>query len=162
MSTKTMRLPPRRVLTPKVIDKKRKEREGLGLGALEPSSKPSRSKPAGCVDDPIPSNRLLAGYLAHEFLTRGTLLGLPWDPAKKEAVPVSGRGKQRDDGEAEPSGGAERRRGRRQVEDHQRNTHSTWHKTDLQPGGKSHKSGPLQNILCPKAPPLLLQIHKFF
>ncbi|KAG6658822.1 uncharacterized protein LOC122306060 [Carya illinoinensis] len=120
MSTKTMRLPPRRVLTPKVIDKKRKEREGLGLGALEPSSKPSRSKPAGCVDDPIPSNRLLAGYLAHEFLTRGTLLGLPWDPAKKEAVPVSGRGKQRDDGEAEPSGGAERRRGRRQVEDHQR------------------------------------------
>ncbi|XP_018859659.2 uncharacterized protein LOC109021478 [Juglans regia] len=115
-----MRLPPRRVLTPNiVIDKKRKERDGLGLGALEPSSKRSTSKPAGCVD-PIPSNRLLAGYLAHEFLTRGTLLGRPWDPAQKEAIPVSGRGKQRDDGGAEPRGGAERRRGRRQVEDHQR------------------------------------------
>lgn len=31
------------------------------------------------LDKPIPSNRLLAGYLAHEFLTKGTLLGQKFD-----------------------------------------------------------------------------------
>lgn len=31
------------------------------------------------ADKPIPSNRLLAGYLAHEFLTKGTLLGQKFD-----------------------------------------------------------------------------------
>ncbi|KAL8142808.1 hypothetical protein V2J09_015840 [Rumex salicifolius] len=35
------------------------------------------------------SNRLLAGYMAHEFLTQGTLLGQIFDPARAEAVPVS-------------------------------------------------------------------------
>ncbi|MCH91364.1 putative embryo sac development arrest 6 [Trifolium medium] len=29
---------------------------------------------------PIPSNKLLAGYLAHEFLTKGTLFGQMFDP----------------------------------------------------------------------------------
>ncbi|GAU22608.1 hypothetical protein TSUD_234300 [Trifolium subterraneum] len=29
---------------------------------------------------PIPSNKLLAGYLAHEFLTKGTLFGQIFDP----------------------------------------------------------------------------------
>ncbi|PWA51423.1 hypothetical protein CTI12_AA463580 [Artemisia annua] len=43
--------------------------------------KPSRPPPA--------DNKLMAGYLAHEFLTQGTLFGQPWDPARAEAVPVS-------------------------------------------------------------------------
>lgn len=38
---------------------------------------------------PVSSNRLLAGYMAHEFLTKGTLFGQKFDPARAEAVPVS-------------------------------------------------------------------------
>jgi hypothetical protein len=30
----------------------------------------------------MPSNQLLAGYLAHEFLTKGTLMGKPWVPSR--------------------------------------------------------------------------------
>ncbi|KAK2984613.1 hypothetical protein RJ640_029119 [Escallonia rubra] len=89
--------PPRRILTPGALNK-RKEREGLD--AVKPSTstklakpslpraaspKPSSPKPA----EPAPSNQLLAGYLAHEFLTKGTLFGQPWDPARAEAAPVS-------------------------------------------------------------------------
>lgn len=37
--------------------------------------------------EPAP-NWLLAGYLAHEFLSRGTLFGQQWDPARGEAVHV--------------------------------------------------------------------------
>jgi len=36
------------------------------------------------ADKPIPSNRLLAGYLAHEFLTKGTLLGQKFDQNRSE------------------------------------------------------------------------------
>lgn len=38
---------------------------------------------------PPSDNKLLAGYLAHEFLTKRTLFGQPWDPARADAVPVS-------------------------------------------------------------------------
>ncbi|KNA24136.1 hypothetical protein SOVF_018670 [Spinacia oleracea] len=38
---------------------------------------------------PASSNRLLAGYMAHEFLSKGTLFGQKFDPARAEAVPVS-------------------------------------------------------------------------
>lgn len=38
---------------------------------------------------PVQSNRILAGYMAHEFLTRGTLFGQKFDPARAEAVPVA-------------------------------------------------------------------------
>nr|XP_043610809.1 uncharacterized protein LOC122582480 [Erigeron canadensis] len=38
---------------------------------------------------PPSDNKLLAGYLAHEFLNKGTLFGQPWDPARADAVPVS-------------------------------------------------------------------------
>ncbi|XAR57452.1 hypothetical protein NMG60_11025605 [Bertholletia excelsa] len=60
---------PRRVLTPSA-SRKRKEMEALS-GA-----------------EPGFSSRLLAGYMAHEFLTRGTLLGQRWDsaPAGPEQV----------------------------------------------------------------------------
>lgn len=34
---------------------------------------------------PVSSNRLLAGYMAYEFLTKGTLLGRKFDPARAEA-----------------------------------------------------------------------------
>lgn len=35
------------------------------------------------------SNRLLAGYMAYEFLTKGTLFGQKFDPSRAEAMPVS-------------------------------------------------------------------------
>lgn len=38
------------------------------------------------LDKPIPSNRLLAGYLAHEFLTKGTLLGQKFDQRKQNRI----------------------------------------------------------------------------
>ncbi|KAK9265845.1 hypothetical protein L1049_027078 [Liquidambar formosana] len=87
--------PSRRVLTPWASNK-RKEREGFD--ALKPSTtkilKPSIPRPGSPANPKKPSepasrNLLLAGYLAHEFLTKGTLLGERWDPARAEAVPVS-------------------------------------------------------------------------
>eukprot|EP00268_Persea_americana_P047260 TRINITY_DN4912_c1_g1_i1.p2 TRINITY_DN4912_c1_g1~~TRINITY_DN4912_c1_g1_i1.p2 ORF type:complete len:120 (+),score=13.54 TRINITY_DN4912_c1_g1_i1:438-797(+) len=48
--------------------RKRKDRDGPGAAEAEPTP-----------------NRLLAGYLAHEFLARGTLLGQRWDPDRPEA-----------------------------------------------------------------------------
>ncbi|KAJ6403598.1 hypothetical protein OIU84_011920 [Salix udensis] len=89
MNTKTMRLPPRRVLTPT----RRKEREGPDT--LKPSTPAKLTKPAppqASSDrglDSASSNQLLAGYLAHEYLTKGTLFGQPWEPARAEVVPVS-------------------------------------------------------------------------
>ncbi|XP_039013764.1 uncharacterized protein LOC120143528 isoform X2 [Hibiscus syriacus] len=68
MNTKTMRLPPRRVSMPTNV--KRKERDDFDLKHI---------------------NRLLAGYLAHEFLTRETLFGQPFDPARPQQTD-SGRG----------------------------------------------------------------------
>ncbi|KAB1199217.1 hypothetical protein CJ030_MR0G026015 [Morella rubra] len=106
MNTKTMRLPPRR-----------KEREGFD--ALKPPTtklfKPATTPKAGSYE-PISSNQLLAGYMAHEFLTRGTLLGQPGDPSRDEVVPVAKKGRPNQNGEAKPSGGVERR----QLEDDQR------------------------------------------
>ncbi|KAI3742698.1 hypothetical protein L1987_60391 [Smallanthus sonchifolius] len=37
---------------------------------------------------PPSDNKLLAGYLAHEFLTKGTLYGQPWNPARADVWPV--------------------------------------------------------------------------
>ncbi|KAE8685344.1 tetratricopeptide repeat protein 7A-like [Hibiscus syriacus] len=74
MNTKTMRLPPRRVSDSMPNNNnKRKERDGFDLTQLTP---PPPTKP------PMLPNQLLAGYLAHEFLTRGTLLGQPWDSTR--------------------------------------------------------------------------------
>ncbi|KAL5561962.1 hypothetical protein UlMin_031709 [Ulmus minor] len=89
MNTKTMRLPPRRVLT----TNKRKEEES-GVDALQPSTL-KKLKPASAPAPPPPppqeaaglSSHLLAGYLAHEYLTKGTLFGQPWDGgARAEAT----------------------------------------------------------------------------
>ncbi|KAF7818454.1 uncharacterized protein G2W53_023909 [Senna tora] len=103
MNTKTMRLPPRRVLTPSASpNNKRKEKED-SLDRPNPTSitttkllkphkprtglQPPRSSAKG--SEPSSSNQLLAGYLAHEFLTRGTLLGQPWDPDRSAEGPTA-------------------------------------------------------------------------
>lgn len=67
---------------------KRKERDGFD----DPKPKLARlgiPRPGSPAPEPASKNQLLAGYLAHEFLTKGTLFGQPWDPALAEAVPVS-------------------------------------------------------------------------
>ncbi|KAI9119281.1 hypothetical protein K1719_009956 [Acacia pycnantha] len=115
MNTKTMRLPPRRVLTPSVvpINNKRKERDE-GFERPRPRTKPSPSppntptaitptkflkpdKPSAALEsprsngkglEPTSSNQLLAGFLAHEFLTGGTLFGEPWDPSRAAEGPT--------------------------------------------------------------------------
>ncbi|RWR96579.1 putative Embryo sac development arrest 6 [Cinnamomum micranthum f. kanehirae] len=60
--------------------RKRKERDGIDASPLKASASAARAEPA--------PNWLLAGYLAHEFLTRGTLFGEKWDPPRAEAVPA--------------------------------------------------------------------------
>ncbi|GAV69253.1 hypothetical protein CFOL_v3_12754 [Cephalotus follicularis] len=73
----------RRILTPGA-SRKRKEREALY--GFQPSAQ-------AAVVEPKSSNRLLAGYMAFEFLTKGTLFGEKFDPARAEAVPLSGGSK---------------------------------------------------------------------
>ncbi|KAL2325131.1 hypothetical protein Fmac_024189 [Flemingia macrophylla] len=48
-------------------------RRKLPLGKPRKAECDKPASPKGV--EPAPSNRLLAGYLAHEFLTNGTLLG---------------------------------------------------------------------------------------
>ncbi|CAJ1968210.1 unnamed protein product [Sphenostylis stenocarpa] len=120
MNTKTMRLPPRRVLTP---TNKRKERDDP-FDRPKPIPVPSTTtkilKPDRPVEpitatskagfaEPKPSNQLLAGYMAHEFLTKGTLLGQPWAPPRVDAPP---KAKSTEDAgeEAEPTAAATCRR----------------------------------------------------
>lgn len=100
----------RRILTPGA-SRKRKEREALY------SLKPSASTSPAPAPAPAPaptqaskpselksSNRLLAGYMAYEFLTRGTLLGQKFDPAARaEVVPVGSLSSAESKREAEPS-----------------------------------------------------------
>ncbi|GAU36792.1 hypothetical protein TSUD_395000 [Trifolium subterraneum] len=87
---------PRRVLTPSsssTTSNKRKERDdpferpnkpipGPNSKILKPDKPISKLGPATTTTTTVPSNQLLAGYLAHEFLTKGTLLGQPLDPSK--------------------------------------------------------------------------------
>ncbi|XP_031276960.1 uncharacterized protein LOC116135398 isoform X2 [Pistacia vera] len=89
MNTKTMRLPPRRVLTPT----KRKERDDYKPPTTK-SLKPTPAQPESYkAPDPVSSsNQLLAGYLAHEYLTKGTLFGKPFDAAGDQAGSGHGSG----------------------------------------------------------------------
>ncbi|OMO87794.1 hypothetical protein COLO4_20570 [Corchorus olitorius] len=96
MNTKTMRLPPRRVSNSIPNNNKRKERDDFDLKHLTPP--PTKwLKPAvplagsGKAAQPVLSNQLLAGYLAHEFLTRGTLFGQAWDPTRAQPTAVESR-----------------------------------------------------------------------
>ncbi|KAK7336891.1 hypothetical protein VNO77_17442 [Canavalia gladiata] len=103
MSTKTMRPPSRRVPWPNAAapsdssGSKRKERDD---GFRRPKSSPvgpvtkllrqdktrSESGPTRKGSKSEPCHELLAGYLAHEFLTKGTLLGrkLGHSPSKQK------------------------------------------------------------------------------
>ena len=90
MNTKTMRLPPRR-FSDSVPNNKRKDRDGFDLQHLTlPPPTTKSPKPAfpsagsHKAAHPVPSNQLLAGYMAHEFLTRGTLFGQSWDPTRPQ------------------------------------------------------------------------------
>ncbi|XP_058094744.1 uncharacterized protein LOC131240496 [Magnolia sinica] len=65
-----------RVLTPGA-SRKRKERDEFDAPKVSTTT---------VSEMMTPNNRLLAGYLAHEFLTKGTLFGETWDPARAEAV----------------------------------------------------------------------------
>lgn len=71
--------------------RKRKEREALYTA--EPSAPPSTA--AATTTTPseagelVASNRHLAGYMACEFLTKGTLLGQRWEPDRGQALPAS-------------------------------------------------------------------------
>lgn len=108
MNTKTMRLPPRRISTTNASNNnKRKEKES-GFDALHQSTTTKMLKVApppqagsNSPPEPASSGQLLAGYLAHEFLTKGTLLGQSWDTSKTEPAPAS------PGEEAEPRSGAE-------------------------------------------------------
>jgi hypothetical protein len=78
---------PRRILTPGA-SRKRKEREGLY--AIKSSAVPASAPvPAPKPGEPLSSNRLLAGYMAYEFLTMGTLFGQKFDPARASAEPLA-------------------------------------------------------------------------
>lgn len=93
----------RRILPPGA-SRKRKEREAFYT--LKPSASAQLAdKSSSKSKEPISSNRLLAGYMAHEFLTKGTLFGQKFDPARAEAVPLLGGSVESKKGkpEAEPT-----------------------------------------------------------
>ncbi|MED6186742.1 hypothetical protein PIB30_069622 [Stylosanthes scabra] len=123
MNTKTMRLPPRRVLTPS--GSKRKERgdpferpkpitttttskllkpdrptlrpvsEPITTSApTTPTPSPSTTSSGKGFELTTPSNQLLAGCLAHEYLTKGTLLGQPWTQTWAESPIVADKEKE--------------------------------------------------------------------
>ncbi|KAL6526618.1 hypothetical protein OROGR_015708 [Orobanche gracilis] len=103
----------RRILTPGA-SRKRKEMEALQSSTSSKTFIPptsvnrsvsftshgTTSSSKGAEQQPMPSNRLLAGYMAYEFLTKGTLLRQSFDPARAEAK----RNKLCQPSEAEPSG----------------------------------------------------------
>lgn len=86
----------RRILTLDESSRKRKDRDTL-------YSAPRPSNPLTAVNNPLTTsfnkpdpkkkcqmpNSLLAGYMAYEFLTKGTLLGQKFDPARPRAAPVN-------------------------------------------------------------------------
>uniref|UniRef100_A0A2P2IZG1 Embryo sac development arrest 6 n=1 Tax=Rhizophora mucronata TaxID=61149 RepID=A0A2P2IZG1_RHIMU len=84
----------RRIPTPGA-SRKRKERESF-LCPLKPSASAQAqarlsANPASKIEEEsVCPNRLLAGYMAYEFLTKGTLFGQKFDPARAQAVPVWG------------------------------------------------------------------------
>ncbi|XP_020580788.1 uncharacterized protein LOC110024933 [Phalaenopsis equestris] len=62
----------------------RKERDPTATVAA------AKTEPAAGDSSPA-TNRLLAGYLAHEFLTKGTLFGKMWPPGRSEPGGGSGQ-----------------------------------------------------------------------
>ncbi|MQM01693.1 hypothetical protein Taro_034446 [Colocasia esculenta] len=71
--------------------KKRKDRDRLDADAALPHSPKAEPAPLPAQAQPAfaGGNRLLAGYLAHEFLTKGTLFGKRWGhPAARPSPPA--------------------------------------------------------------------------
>ncbi|XP_010494404.1 PREDICTED: uncharacterized protein LOC104771563 [Camelina sativa] len=95
MNTKTMRLPPRRAISGAVAGKQ------TVTAVKNPPPPPIKSilkktplippptTAALAIAEPGCSNQLLAGYLAHEFLNKGTLFGEVWNPARAQASPFT-------------------------------------------------------------------------
>ncbi|EOA15030.1 hypothetical protein CARUB_v10028384mg [Capsella rubella] len=102
MNTKTMRLPPRRVISGTVAGK---QTETVVKNPPPPTtpiksilkktpfiphpSPPTTTAAVAVVAEPGCSNQLLAGYLAHEFLNEGTLFGELWNPSRAQAGPFT-------------------------------------------------------------------------
>lgn len=63
--------------------RKRKDRDGSDAPRTQIPPKVEPNSSAAARPAPA-SNRLLAGYLAHEFLTKGTLFGRRWEPGRSE------------------------------------------------------------------------------
>ncbi|XP_026663974.1 uncharacterized protein LOC103716259 [Phoenix dactylifera] len=63
--------------------RKRKDREWSDALRIQVPHKAEPNSSAAAHAAPS-SNRLLAGYLAHEFLTKGTLFGQRWEPVRSE------------------------------------------------------------------------------
>ncbi|XP_062080067.1 uncharacterized protein LOC133784809 [Humulus lupulus] len=108
MNTKTMRLPPRRVLT---ASSKKRELEVDAIQLLPSNTKKQKPAHSQLVGAAASSSHLLAGYLAHEFLTKGTLFGQPWEAARAEtAVDLAPKPAEEEKKlQAEPREGAEPR-----------------------------------------------------
>ncbi|KAL8101182.1 uncharacterized protein LOC141687383 [Apium graveolens] len=68
---------------------KRKDREFQKPSKfIKPSHHHRAAAPTETTIKPAPKNQLLAGYMAYEFLSKGTLFGQPWDQIRPEAKPV--------------------------------------------------------------------------
>lgn len=86
----------RRILTLDESSRKRKDRDTLyssprpsnPLTAVNNSLTTSFNKPDPKKKCQMP-NSLLAGYMAYEYLTKGTLLGQKYDPVRPRAAPVN-------------------------------------------------------------------------
>ncbi|CAN4120565.1 unnamed protein product [Withania somnifera] len=89
----------RRILTLDESSRKRKDRDTF-YSSPRPSNPLTSVSNAGVshlttsFSKPEPNhskmpNPILAGYMAYEYLTKGTLLGQKFDPARAKAVPVN-------------------------------------------------------------------------
>ncbi|KAF6156220.1 hypothetical protein GIB67_030223 [Kingdonia uniflora] len=75
------------VSTVEASSRKRKDRE-VGFDAFNYKASNVSVASSAKPSEPKKDNRLVAGFLAHEFLTHGTLFGQKWDPAHSQAVPI--------------------------------------------------------------------------
>ncbi|KAL5711942.1 hypothetical protein ACHQM5_014163 [Ranunculus cassubicifolius] len=82
------------------VSRKREPGSGSEVGFKRPPKRvpPSASNSSAAAKQladlkRASDNRVLAGYMANEFLTKGTLFGQKYDPARAEAAPVGGEKK---------------------------------------------------------------------
>lgn len=121
MNTKTMRLPPRRVISGAVAGKQTETTVKnpppppiKSILKKNPVIPPPTTTTVVAVAEPGCSSQLLAGYLAHEFLNKGTLFGEIWNPARAQAGPYMAQSsevrKNKPSHDIEPSDHHKRRR----------------------------------------------------